>query len=212
MRRSTLPPHYQTREHNLDVFLGERFGVNLRVLPEHVKNSLNPLLCDASLLDVLAKKANTDFWSDGLREKEKRQVIFYTMKIKRIKGTIAALKEVLSFLDINANVAEAWEYEGDDFHFKILINKNNQSISAKNIVLLKKLIYEYKNARSVLDEILLSYHTVNSMNVATGVMASTRSVAKQRTVYEAQSLAMLGMASGAMAHCKAFATNQKQGL
>ena len=92
-------------------------------------------------------------WLQIKTESEKREIIKNAIELHRYKGTKYALVKVLSSLNINGEIQEWFEYEGDPYHFKIDIILQNYAYNEKVFDSLKKMIDEYKNVRSVLEEI-----------------------------------------------------------
>lgn len=84
---------------------------------------------------------------------EKREIIKKAIELHRYKGTKYALVKVLSSLNINGEIQEWFEYEGDPYHFKVNIFLQNYTYNQNVFEGLKKMIDEYKNVRSVLEEI-----------------------------------------------------------
>ena len=92
-------------------------------------------------------------WLQVKTTAEKREIIKKAMELHRYKGTKYALIKVLSSLNINGSIEEWFEYGGDPYHFKIDIFLQNYTYNEKVFESLKKMIEEYKNVRSVLEEI-----------------------------------------------------------
>lgn len=92
-------------------------------------------------------------WLQAKTEAEKREIIKKAIELHRYKGTKYALIKVLNSLNINGDVEEWFEYGGDPYHFKIDIFLQNYAYNEKVFESLKKMIDEYKNVRSVLEEI-----------------------------------------------------------
>lgn len=92
-------------------------------------------------------------WLQAKTEAEKREIIKKAVELHRYKGTKYALIKVLNSLNINGDVEEWFEYGGDPYHFKIDIFLQNYTYNEKVFESLKKMIDEYKNVRSVLEEI-----------------------------------------------------------
>ena len=92
-------------------------------------------------------------WLQTKTEADKREIIKKAIELHRYKGTKYALVKVLSSLNINGNVNEWFEYGGAPYHFKIGIFLQNYAYNEKVFESLKKMIEEYKNVRSVLEEI-----------------------------------------------------------
>lgn len=84
---------------------------------------------------------------------EQRQLIKESIKIHKIKGTKAAVKNILKALNLEGKIFEWFEYQGEPYHFRILITLKDKAYNSDTFSLLKKMIEEYKNVRSVLEEI-----------------------------------------------------------
>jgi len=111
---------------------------------------------EASALPHLAEQfhvTGNEGWLLAGSKLEQRQLIKESIKIHKIKGTKAAVKNVLQALNLNGTIQEWFEYSGDPYHFRILITLNDRAYDAGTFDLLKKMIDEYKNVRSVLEEI-----------------------------------------------------------
>lgn len=173
MRRSTLPAHYLPKEHALDVFLGERYATALRELPEETATCLNPMLCGMEFLDTMAKKSTADFWSDDLREEEKRALLATVIQVKKIKGTVSSIRMVLSVLGLDAEIKEgldipkrdgSYRYDGLFVHGREIwwsyIIYLSKPITIKRSVTVKKLLREFVPARSHL--VALVFNQLNS--------------------------------------------------
>lgn len=92
-------------------------------------------------------------WLQAKTEAEKREIIKKAVELHRYKGTKYALIKVLSSFNINGDIEEWFEYGGDPYHFKLDIFLQNYTYNEKVFESLKRMIDEYKNVRSVLEEI-----------------------------------------------------------
>lgn len=111
---------------------------------------------DASALPHLAEQfhvTGNEGWLLAAGKAGQRQLIKESIKIHRIKGTKAAVKNVLKTLNLDGKIQEWFEYGGEPYHFRIYIVLKNRGYDAATFDLLKKMIDEYKNVRSVLEEI-----------------------------------------------------------
>jgi len=111
---------------------------------------------DASALVHLADQFHimgNEGWLQAKTEAEKRELIKNAIELHRYKGTKYALIKVLNSLNINGEIEEWFEYDGDPYHFKINIFLQNYLYNESVFESLKKMIDEYKNVRSVLEEI-----------------------------------------------------------
>ena len=92
-------------------------------------------------------------WLQCQSDSDKRALIKKALELHRYKGTKYALINVLKSLNINGDIKEWFEYGGNPYHFKINIFLQNYVYNQNVFENLKKMIEEYKNVRSVLEEI-----------------------------------------------------------
>ena len=111
---------------------------------------------EASALPHLAEQfhvTGNEGWLLAGNKLEQRELIKESIKIHRIKGTKAAVKNVLKALNLEGNIQEWFEYSGEPYHFKIFVVLKDRAYDSMTFDLLKKMIDEYKNVRSILEEI-----------------------------------------------------------
>jgi phage tail P2-like protein len=168
--QSLLPRFEKAELHSLDELAFILFE-NIRSEMTPLKDMLNPEICDKKFLPFLAYENAVDFWSDDLNEQEKRNLITFSKKLKRKKGTIWAINEVLDLVGFTdranglyADIKEGlklttrdgtYRYDGIFTHFYdddwakyvIYIPK---PISIQKAQIARRLIEEYAPKRSTL--------------------------------------------------------------
>ena len=92
-------------------------------------------------------------WIQALSDTEKRNLIKSSIKMHRYKGTKFAIEEIFKTLNIVGNVEEWFNYGGQPYYFKVILQIFNRSINEETENKLIALINEYKNERSWLEEI-----------------------------------------------------------
>jgi len=93
---------------------------------------------------------------------EKRDLVKRAIEIHRLKGTKAALLRIFDMLSMRGVVSEWYEYGGEPFKFKIkILEVSNRGLDEQTYGLLERLIQEYKNVRSWLEELNI-YLTVRN--------------------------------------------------
>ncbi len=125
---------------------------------------------DESALVHLAEQFHimgNEGWLLTKTEVEKREIIKKAVELHRYKGTKYALVKVLNSFNINGEIQEWFEYEGNPYHFKVNIFLQNYAYNQKVFESLKKMIEEYKNVRSVLEEISIESQFDAVLNWAT---------------------------------------------
>ncbi|EAK9998208.1 phage tail protein, P2 family [Campylobacter lari] len=109
--------------------------------------------CDERLLPILANAYDVSI--DGLSQKEARALLSKALMLKRHAGTTYAIKESLKAVFDTALVEEWFNYDGKPYHFKVKVTSSHKPFDENTFKQLEKLIYEYKNVRSVLESIEL---------------------------------------------------------
>jgi len=105
------------------------------------------------LLDILAYDFKVDWWDGDYTVAEKRQILKDSWYVHRHLGTKSAVEKAISALYPDTTVAEWFEYDGDPYHFKLLIDITYQNVDpTRNQQVLDRVNY-YKNLRSILDEV-----------------------------------------------------------
>ena len=188
MYRSTLPPSYLPKEHALDSLRGAIFSRHLQEIPTVALASLNPTTCPSHLLDTLANFYSVDFYRNDFLEADKRALIFNSIELKKIKGTVGALKKVFDSLDIGVNVEEWFNYGGDPFRFKLDFALKDKEITPQLIDTLTRMVFAYKNVRSVMEEIVLAYVSQQSVFVASGSVGEVSCSTEQLEGYTQNSI------------------------
>lgn len=135
-----------------DEIFGERLShIALDVLITAIVDNLPP---DA--LPHLAEQyhvTGNEGWLQAQTGQEKRNLIKKAIEIHRTKGTKHSLLKVLETFDVDGEITEWFEYEGNPYHFKVILNVFNRPISEETEQKLIALINDYKNARSWLEGI-----------------------------------------------------------
>ena len=90
-------------------------------------------------------------WLQAVTEEEKRNLIKSSIKMHRYKGTKYALTEIFKILDITGSVEEWFEYNGQPYYFKVILQILNRPVNEETEKRLIDFINEYKNERSWLE-------------------------------------------------------------
>lgn len=105
------------------------------------------------LLDILAHDFKVDWWDANYTLEEKRQTLKDSWNVHRRLGTKAAVVMAISAIYPDTQVSEWWEYGGDPYHFKLLIDATYEDVDpARHQRVLDRVAF-YKNLRSILDEV-----------------------------------------------------------
>ena len=120
------------------------------------------------LLDLLGWQFHIEGWDLAKTVEEKRKLIKSAIELYRYKGTPYAIKKVLEALGLQGEVKEWFEYNGKPYHFKVDLGAQNREITPELRDKLLRLINEYKNERSWLEELILSYLSIGAFQFAIG--------------------------------------------
>ena len=122
-----------------------------------LENDLSKLLIylidqvEESALNFLAWQFHIEGYDQAQTIEEKRNLIKSSIELHRYKGTPYAIKKVFQALNLEAELSEWFDYNGDPYRFKVLVKSIIQD--EDTYIRLTKLINEYKNVRSWLDAI-----------------------------------------------------------
>ena len=139
---------------------------------------------DPELLDLLAWQFHIEGYDLAQSVEEKRNLIKSAIELHRYKGTKYAIKKVLQALGLEGQVKEWFEYNGQPYRFRVELGVTNRQITPELRDKLIKLMEDYKNERSWLEEIVLYYLTRGNGYIYAGNMAETEAVAHQIDRFE----------------------------
>lgn len=105
------------------------------------------------VLDILAYDLKVDWYDFDYPLDVKRATIKNAMQVHRRKGTKFAVETAISEIYPGTRVAEWFEYGGEPYYFKLLLDVTYESVDpAKHRKVLELMNY-YKNLRSVLEQV-----------------------------------------------------------
>ena len=133
------------------------------------------------ILDLLAWQFHIEGWELASSVEEKRNLIKSAIELHRHKGTRWAIKKVLEALNLSGDIKEWFEYGGEPYKFKVDLGIQDREITPELRDKLIQLINEYKNERSWLEEIILSYIATGSIQFAIGQIAEVEAYTECET-------------------------------
>ena len=116
------------------------------------------------VIDLLAWQWHVDFYEPvGMDIETKRRLIKNSIAWHRIKGTPAAVEEVVSAVFDTSHVQEWFEYGGKPYHFKVV----TEDVTTDKDVLerMRRAIHAAKNARSWLETVEFILHLQDTAKV-----------------------------------------------
>ncbi len=155
----------------------DRFAVIGEILAEELAK--NREYCDAimiytaidklseEVLDALAYDFNVEWYDYEGTLAEKRKTIKECISIHRYKGTKYAVETALQSVYTQAKVQEWYEYGGEPYHFKVIINDSTNDVERRDRILAK--VKYYKNLRSVLEETIFIVGLSSDIKIKAGI-------------------------------------------
>ena len=120
---------------------------------------------DEQTLDILAYDLHVDWYDHSYPIEVKRQTIKDSVKIHRRLGTKYAVETALGAVFPGTRVEEWFEYDGDPYTFRVIINATENGVTAaQQAAVLERVIF-YKNLRSHLEAVRFKVEKKTAVNV-----------------------------------------------
>lgn len=148
-----LPGHLATAEVKA---LAYAVGQQIRQLCSYAdKSRTYAALASApdTVLDALAAELRTPAYDETLPVETKRELVASTLTFYTHLGTPAALEQLISILFAKGRVAEWYDYNGSEYHFKVQIDIAADDVDDAKQAQVQAWVNQYKNQRSILDTI-----------------------------------------------------------
>jgi len=202
--QSLIPSFEDKKLHSLDVVAGDVIA-SLSSEIKVFETLANPTLCDEKYLPFLAFAFKVDFWDESLSVEDKRALIKQSLALHKYKGTTWAIEQVFEALNIKAVVKEWFNYGGEPYHFKIDLSLEDKEITPARADELTKYVGIYKNVRSVLDELILSYMQSQKVGFASGGVGEVSINSKMLEGYEETLKGMQKLSIGVVGETSSYA-------
>ena len=120
---------------------------------------------DEQTLDILAYDLHVDWYDHSYPIQVKRQTIKDSVKIHRRLGTKYAVETALGAVFPGTRVEEWFEYDGDPYTFRVIINATENGVTAaQQAAVLERVIF-YKNLRSHLEAVRFKVEKKTAVHV-----------------------------------------------
>ena len=149
-------------------------------------------------LDILAYQFHIEGYDLATDITEKRNLVKKAIELHRYKGTKYAVEKACEALNIKPIIKEWFEYGGQPYYFKVDLSLNNKQITPELRNKLINFINEYRNERSWLEEIILSYLTKTNCYLSSGTMAETTASTQMVTGFEWTSSGTVSVYAGSI--------------
>lgn len=124
------------------------------------------------LLDILAYDFKVDWWDYDFSLEQKRKTLRDSFIVHKRLGTKSAVETAISDVYPNSLVQEWWEYGGEPYYFRLIIEANGVNVDSQKHKRVLQLINFYKSLRSHLNGIIYRIRpnvaTVYSAGVLSG--------------------------------------------
>lgn len=107
-----------------------------------------------AILDILAYDFKVDWWEDSYTVEQKRMTLKESFLVHKHLGTKFAVERAISAIFPNTTVEEWFEYGGEPYSFRLLINVDDVTDTGnERYSRVIELAQYYKNLRSHLDQV-----------------------------------------------------------
>lgn len=107
---------------------------------------------DEAVLDILAKDFKISWYDYDFQLETKRRVIAAAFSVHRHLGTTGAMITAICAIWPHSTVEEWFEYSGNPFYFRVLVNANEPGAEPIRFDAIDKTVKLYKNERSWLED------------------------------------------------------------
>ncbi|EOS64586.1 phage tail protein I [Oscillibacter sp. 1-3] len=163
--RSLPPPLKDDPEINA---LGRAIAEQLQITAKQIRQNIIYARIDEldeQTLDILAYDLHVDWYDHSYPIEVKRQTIKDSVKIHRRLGTKYAVETALGAVFPGTKVEEWFEYGGDPYTFRVIINATENGVTAaQQAAVLERVIF-YKNLRSHLEAVRFKMEKKTTVHV-----------------------------------------------
>lgn len=117
------------------------------------------------LLDILAYDFHVDWYSYDYPVQVKKELIKTSIKVHRKMGTVYAVETAMRAIYPESRIEEWFDYGGEPFHFKIILNAGDNNVRIDIYDIIKK-VNLYKRLSAHLDSIHIEKTKKTSINTA----------------------------------------------
>lgn len=124
-----------------------------RVVAESTDGAINVDAMPQWRMDEAAWAMNIEWWDRDYTTEEKRNTLKESGNVYRSLGTKTAVEKAISSIFEGTRVSEWWEYGGEPYHFRLLLDSTYENVDAEKHRKVLGRIECFKNLRSVLDDV-----------------------------------------------------------
>lgn len=123
-----------------------------------------------AMLDILAYDFKVDWWDHDLTLEEKRKTLKDSFIVHKRLGTKEAVETAISDVYPESKVQEWWEYGGEPYWFRLLIEANGIRVDSRKHKRILQLVDFYKSLRSHLGEIIYRIRPKSAVAYSSGAL------------------------------------------
>ena len=173
--KTLLPTHINEQVNELDLLGCERLQ-GFREAADTLPTLYDPFEIDPRYLAAMVDEYEAGAFYDF--EGDMRALIGYAQRHYPKMGTVAAVREVFAALNIEATIVEWYESGKAPYLFDIDISLTDKEITPALVATLRRLVLFTKNARSHIDELIMSYYARYAINIHAGIVLESVSTMK----------------------------------
>lgn len=138
---------------------------------------------DDALLDAMAAELDAPFYSTDMPTVQKQSIILGAFEYNRQIGTVSSVEKLLAAAFGVGEVSEWFDYDGDPYHFKLIIHSRPPfAVTKAGCELLESKLTAATPKRARLDEVV--YRRSGEADIFVGITAVQ--TLKKRTIPAAQ--------------------------
>lgn len=118
------------------------------LLPALADRQKRAAAVDLRFLPALAWEFSVNEWDPAWTEARKREVVQQSPAVHRVMGTAGALKRAIYALGYSGTVQEWFQYSGDPYRFRVLVNLNVETLTVPQMAEITRVALDTKNVRS----------------------------------------------------------------
>lgn len=143
-------------------------------LPAPADRQKRSATVDARFLSALAWEYSVNEWNSLWPDAKKRAVVEQSLAVHRVMGTAGALKRAIYALGYAGTVQEWFQYDGDPYKFRVLVNLNVESLSVPEMEGITRVALDTKNVRSFFEGFTFIRDVPGEVIVGAGLYSAIR--------------------------------------
>lgn len=153
-----------------DILSGDLRNINAKIKIINLKATLSQQ--SDAVLDAIAFEKHIEGYSSTLPRITREALIRRAIQLHVYKGTPTSLQQALDSLGYDIKIIEWFQYGGEPYHFKIDLDLFGQEYPAEMSASLESFIEQYKNVRSKVELVSISFALSGGLHEAITMQSS----------------------------------------